>query len=300
MKSLFLLAFLLIFFPVHGLARAADVTEMAQEEKRSIVVAVVGVYHFGEDDTLAGARERAYQDALERACDIAGLKLRSEALVQNELLKYSLLKTESGCKQKVIERKDPELTELKLGLPARVEVKVEVLYALLDQQDRPASPKNLVNIPEAPLTINVWTEKRRYRQGEQVVILVRGNKPFYGRVLSINPQGTKFLLLPNEFRTDNFFEGGKIYQIPDEDQGDRFDFTVGEPPHGRERIVVFASSVPQGDLQTAPIAGGIISEFPGTREALDLIVRNLRVTPGAGASSEADFVEATWTIETSP
>ena len=299
MKSLFLLVFLFLF-PVHGPAQDADVTEMAQEDKRSIVVVAVGVYHFGEDDTLSGARDRAYQDALERACAMAGLKLSSEALVQNELLKYSILKTESGCNQKVIERKDPELSELRLGQPARVEVKVEVLYTLLDQQDRPASPENLVNIPEAPLTVNVWTEKRRYRQGEQVVVLVRGNKSFYGRVLSINPQGTKFLLLPNEFRTDNFFERGKVYRIPDEGQGDRFDFTVGEPPYGREQIVVFASSVPQGDLRTAPIAGGVISEFPGTREALDLSVRNLRVTPGAGAGSEADFVEATWTIETSP
>jgi hypothetical protein len=266
-------------------------------EKRSIIVEVEGSYHWGQDDAVDKAKKRAYQDAHEKACSRAELRVRSEALVQNELLKYSIVKTEAGCALRMLDEKE---APIEWGKPVRVWIRAEVLYALLDRENRPASAEVLADNPRAPLAVKVWTEKRRYRQGEHIVIFLRGNKPFYGRVVSVSPAGKIYQLLPNEYRSDHHFEAGRTYRVPDRSQGDQFDITVGSPPFGQEQIVVYASSAPQGKIRTAPVGGGVISEFKGSREALDRGVRTIEVTPRPGALPEADFIEATWTVETSP
>lgn len=268
-------------------------------EKRSVIVEVEESYLWGEDTTLKKARELAYRKALEEACSRVELKLKSEALVQNELLKYSVVKTEAGCALRVLDKKEkpPKPT---VGEPVIAWLRAEILYSLLDRENRPASPEALADNPRAPLAVKVWTEKRRYRQGERIVIFLQGNKPFYGRVVSINPEGKIHQLLPNDYRRDHYFEGGRTYRVPDQSQGDRFDITVGGPRFGQEQIVVYASSAPQGKIRTAPIGGGVISEFKGSREDLDRGVRDIEVTPRPGATPEADFIEATWTVETAP
>ena len=295
MRSWIFSILLLFCLPPQGLSQEKAGPEKA--EKRSIIVEVEGSYQWGQDDAVDKAKKRAYQDAHEKAYSRAELRVRSEALVQNELLKYSIVKTEAGCALRMLDEKE---APIEWGKPVRVWIRAEVLYALLDRENRPASPEALADNPKAPLAVKVWTEKRRYRQGEHIVIYLRGNKSFYGRVVSVNPNGRIYQLLPNEFRRDHYFEGGKTYQVPDRGQGDQFDITVGSPPYGREQIVVYASSAPQGQIRTVPIGGGAISEFTGSREALDRGVRTIEVTPRPGALPEADFIEATWTVDTSP
>jgi len=52
-------------------------------------------------------------------------------------------------------------------------------------------------------------------------------------------------LLPNPYRQENYFNGGTVYEIPS--GKDQFALEV-EPPFGEERIFVYGSSSPLGDL----------------------------------------------------
>ena len=52
-------------------------------------------------------------------------------------------------------------------------------------------------------------------------------------------------LLPNLYRTDNFFKAGETVTIPTE--GDRFKLRV-RPPYGTEKIFVYASTNPLGEI----------------------------------------------------
>jgi hypothetical protein len=59
--------------------------------------------------------------------------------------------------------------------------------------------------------------------------------------------------MPNPYRSENYFNGGVIYEIPS--GKDRFELEVG-PPFGEEKITLYASTAQLGDLDLTP-AGGI-------------------------------------------
>ena len=66
---------------------------------------------------------------------------------------------------------------------------------------------------------------------------MKGNKPFYVRVVYEDADGSILQLLPNPYRQDNYFNGGVVYEIPS--GNDRFELEVS-PPFGEENIVVYA------------------------------------------------------------
>lgn len=56
--------------------------------------------------------------------------------------------------------------------------------------------------------------KKEYKALEKIKIYIKGNKPFYARVLYKDVKGELIQLLPNPYRKDNYFNGGVIYKIP--------------------------------------------------------------------------------------
>jgi len=113
--------------------------------------------------------------------------------------------------------------------------------------------------PTLPLNVRLWTdrstagERAIYRKGEFVRLYLRGNKPYYARVIYQFADGQTLQILPNTQRKTHHFQGGTTYVIPTEE--DAFNFEVSAP-FGAERVVVYASERPLGDL-SLQAAGGV-------------------------------------------
>ena len=157
-------------------------------------------------------------------------------------------------------------------------------------------PNNLHEpVGDAPLTVNVWTSKKQYQDGERIEIFVRGNRDFYARIVDITSAGDIIQLLPNDYRRINFFEAGKVYKIPD--KGDVFELTV-KPPYGEDQIVVYASESPLGDVAMEQVGQGL-RRYRGNRNTLATMTRGIAVVGAEqGGISGAEFYEATWTLKT--
>lgn len=100
--------------------------------------------------------------------------------------------------------------------------------------------------PSLPLTVKVWTDKTSYSTGEKIRIYLKGNKPFFARLIYRDAARNHLQLLPNPYRQDNYFQGGVIYEIPS--GKDQFELEVN-PPFGEESIIVYASVSELGDLK---------------------------------------------------
>jgi hypothetical protein len=143
------------------------------------------------------------------------------------------------------------------------------------------------------LDIRIWTDKKKYREGETVLILLQGNRDFHARVIRIDGSGRVIQLLPNNYRQISVFEKDKRYRLPDE--GDRHRIEI-VPPFGAMRFVVYASRLPMSHINMKTLGGGIY-EYRSSREAFGRSVR--RVIP-AGEERMTEFCEASWNIETLP
>ena len=140
--------------------------------------------------------------------------------------------------------------------------------------------------PTLPLNVRLWTdrstagERAIYRQGERVRLYLRGNKPYYARVIYQFADGQTLQILPNAQRKTHHFQGGTTYVIPTEE--DDFNFEVS-PPFGAERIVVYASERPLGDLPMQ--AAGSVYRVEGNR--LESQMRNVKLNGGMNKEAAA-------------
>ena len=93
------------------------------------------------------------------------------------------------------------------------------------------------------LETSFTSPKNLFFTGEEISFNLSGSKDFYACILDINEKKEAIQLLPNSFRKDNTFTGGRGYIFPDADLGDNFRLEVS-PPYGRETIRLIASSYP--------------------------------------------------------
>ena len=139
--------------------------------------------------------------------------------------------------------------------------------------------------PPLPLNVRLWSERSKpgerviYRQGELMRLYLRGNKPFYARVLYRLVDGQIIQILPNLHRRGHYFFGGITYVIPSGE--DDFDLKI-EAPFGAERITVYASEKPLGDLKFQAAGNLFVIEAP-VKVALEKQIRSVE----AGEFSEA-------------
>ena len=102
-------------------------------------------------------------------------------------------------------------------------------------------------------------------------------------------------LLPNPHRSNNYFNGGVIYEIPSGE--DRFELEVS-PPFGNENIIVYASSSQVGDVDVK--ASGDVYEVK--TKADDVGVQSRSVTVKAKGKTQkitpAEFSEVSAVIKT--
>lgn len=156
--------------------------------------------------------------------------------------------------------------------------------------------------PTLPLNVRLWTdrstagERAIYRKGEFVRLYLRGNKPYYARVIYQFADGQTLQILPNAHhnaqRKTHLFQGGTTYVIPSEE--DAFNFEVS-PPFGAERVVVYASERPLGDL-SLQAAGGVYRVEGGRLESR---MREVKLDGNANKSTAA-FSEYAVDLITTP
>ena len=294
-KKLFLLVAitLIVIFPaLAGSDQAVEVTP--DQEHRSNIVEVDGYAQLSEEKSIRDIRLEAFGNARRQAVENAETHIKSQTRVENYQLEYDLIESGAEGVVKVLEQKDFGIEN---NSRYHVWIKAEVTYVLKTTTE-PEKLKALMS-PEAPLTVRVWTDKKSYSDGEYITINMEGNRDFYARIVNIGSNGKVIQLLPNGYRQTNQFRGGQRYQIPG--PGDRFELKV-TPPYGEERIVVYASETPMGDLSMAPLGTGLY-EYQGSNDDLAFRVRSIQpvVRPGGSMTSgSTGFYEASWVVRTGP
>lgn len=87
--------------------------------------------------------------------------------------------------------------------------------------------------------IDVWTDKKEYRVGDNLRIYFRAEKDCYVYLYHESADGNIQLIFPNEFNDNNYIIGGQTYTIPDPSYD--FQFIV-QPPLGTEKIKALVTS----------------------------------------------------------
>jgi len=294
------LLFLMLAVNTHA-QQFRGVSVVPDEEKRSSIHEVDGYAYLSETMTLGQVRNAAIATAKRQAVERAKTYIESNTTVENFEVTQDRIKGKSYGTVTILEMKDLGVVD---NTRYHVWIKAEVEYGIkpVDMPDT-GSPSDQLTAthldPQAPLTVRVWTTKKAYQEGEHIVVYMQGNRDFYARIVDITSDGDIMQLLPNDYRQQDRFEAGRIYQIPGE--SDRFDLKV-TPPFGEDRIVVYASEVPLGNVAMNS-AGAGLGAFGGTRESLGIRTRGISVTAAGeqGPSlSGAAFYESTWKLSTGP
>jgi len=259
------------------------------QEKRSSIHEVDGYAYLGENVTLGQARKAAFANARRQALEMAKTHIESNTLVKDGVLEYDFIQTGAEGAASVMEQEDYGLENNRY----HVWIKAEVEYGLRPAGQKPKPTK--IMSPQAPLTVKVWTPRKQYRRGEEVKIFILGNRDFYARIVNIDSEGNVIQLLPNDYRDINLFQGAKVYKIPD--AGDHFKIRVS-PPYGEDQVVVYASDVPLGEVETESVGQGL-RRFSGTRDLLGDKIRSVAVVHRpVDSPTGAEFYEATWELKT--
>jgi hypothetical protein len=293
------LALFLLSALVAAGAGAQEVADPSPDDaKHSCIQEVSGYANLSEDMTLAQTRQAAVTNAKRLAVEMARTYIQSQTTVENFVLKQDLVTGSAEGAVTVLEIKDYGVED---NSRYHVWIKAEVVYDLepaagpAPASGAAAGPGTDGMNPDAPLTVQIWTPQKVYQQGETITIYLKGNRNFYARIVDMTSAGEIIQLLPNDYRQNNYFEAGKVYQIPDEE--DRFSLSVS-PPFGQDRIVVYASEVPLGDVQTEAAGNGLRS-FKGSPGQLATLSRGIAVKPASqGSPGGAAFFEGRWNVTT--
>jgi len=220
---------------------------------QSTIVEVEGQACMGYDKSRKQTEDEALIHAKKKAVQHAATYIKSESRVKDFELEKDLVEAYSNATVKVIQELSRTwYRDVSLGDCCQVKIKAEVIPDN-EAMERISKGKGQTDDPSAPLNVQLWTDKKDYKEKEKIKIFIRGNKPFYARIVHKGGNGELLQLLPNPYRKDHYFNGGVIYEIPSGQ--DRFEMEV-TPPFGQEDIIVYASTSPLGEINVSP-AGGV-------------------------------------------
>jgi hypothetical protein len=264
---------------------------------QSTIVDSEGSACMGDDKSRKQTEQAALTDAKKKAVEFSATYIRNETEVKNFVVEKDLLAAYANAEVRIIEELDKSwYKDASLGDCCKITIKAEVIPDVKTMENL-AKDAQFSDDPSAPLKIKVWTDKKEYKEGEKIKIYIRGNKPFYARVLYKDASGQIIQLLPNPYRTENYFNGGVTYGIPE--GNDKFDLEVSRP-FGEESVIVYASSSRLGEISTMT-RGGVYtvrtqSDDIGTK------TRGIKLTEkapeSAAAKQAAEFVEDKVVVKT--
>lgn len=294
---IFLLIFraVILFLACTPVAFASDLNSPPAagltKDKRSCIQTVDGYAYLSENMTLAQTRSAAFANAKRQAVETAKTHIASKTKVTDYKVDYDMIWADSEGSVTIIEQKDLGVED---NNRYHVWIKAEVEYELNPKkglQDVKLDNKN------APLTVKVWTHQKKYKEGEQIEIFIKGNRDFYGKIVNITTDGNIIQLLPNDYRNVNFFQADKTYKIPDDE--DQFSLKVS-PPFGEDKIIAYVSEVPLGDTGMESIGRGL-NQYKGSPEKFAALTRGITIEPdkkSPKAKTSVEFYETTWTFNT--
>jgi hypothetical protein len=262
---------------------------------QSTIADVEGNACMGDDKSRKQTEQAAMADAKRRAVEFTSTYLKSETEVKDFVVEKDILAAYANAEVKVIQELEKAwYKDAATGDCYRIKIKAEVVPDEKAMQ-KAAQAKEFANDPAAPLKVKLWTDKQAYKQGEKVRIYIKGNKPFYARVLYRDATGHLLQLLPNPFRNDSYFNGGVVYEIPS--GNDRFDLEV-TPPFGQEDIVLFAATSPLGDISME--TRGDVYRVVSKLTDIPLLLRGLKIqkTDGEKQAAPSEFSDDKLSIRT--
>jgi hypothetical protein len=219
---------------------------------QSTIIETDGMACMGYDKSRKQTEEEALTNAKKKAVEHASTYIKSESRIKDFELEKDLIEAYSNSTVKVIQELSRAwYKDATLGDCCQVKVKAEVIPDSA-AMDRISKGKGQMEDPSAPLNVQLWADKKEYKKGDKIKIYIRGNKPFYARILHKGVNGDLLQLLPNPYRKDQYFNGGVIYEIPS--GPDRFEIEV-TPPFGQEAIILYGSTAPLGEINLAPTGG---------------------------------------------
>jgi len=288
-QKILVLPFIILYFGII-LITLSTAAEKPDSGKHSAIVEADGYVYLADDKTIRQLREEALAQAKREALEKGQTFIKSVSTVENFQLTYDLIQSAAEGYVKILESKD-------LGITGdnryHYWVKAEIEYRLQPPGD--LEQKALDTDPDAPLTVTVLTNKENYKKGENIKIFIKGNKDFYARVLYMDAQGNKLQLVPNQQRTENFFKGGVTHVIPD--PSDKFTLEVN-PPFGSEKIIVYASTSPQGQVQTTA-AGLSLYKIESDIKTVNAQTRGVIIKESIGMTpAGAEFFETSCEVKT--
>ncbi len=268
---------MLALAPVPGLPGQSSITEAD------------GYSCMGVDHSRKETENLALQDAKRNAVEFSKSWIESETRIENFQLKKDLVQAFSKANVRVLDVLNETWDDPATGDCYNIRIQAEVIPAE-DSMNEMASTAGMIDDPRAPLTIRIWTNKEEFTDGDTMKIYLKGNKPFYGRLIYVDAEGNNLQLLPNPYRKKNYFQGGVIYEVPTGE--DRFSLTVGKP-YGREKVILYASTSPLGQLSTTNL-GPVL----GVKAPVQEIARRTRGITMTAATEEdqrkqvSEFAEA--------
>ncbi len=91
--------------------------------------------------------------------------------------------------------------------------------------------------PDPNFKVKIELNKHIFRDRDEIIVKVKSTKDCYITLLNFLSNDTVIVLFPNELMTDNFIEGGKMYEIPPEDLRNKgVKFKVGLPADKYEAV----------------------------------------------------------------
>jgi hypothetical protein len=261
---------------------------------QSAITEAEGYSCAGDDKSRKQTEQESLADAKRNAVENAVSYIKSETKMKDYQLEKDIVEAYSNAKVKVIEIKERKwYKDERSGDCYKIKIKAEVVP---DEKAMNALAANQATAddPSLPLNVKVWTDKKQYKSKEQIKIFLKGNKPFYARVLYVNVRGESLQLLPNPSRSDNYFNGGVVYEIPS--GNDRFELEVN-PPFGEEKILVYASSTELGQINVQ--AAGDVYEVKTSARDIGIHTRGIQLKEKTSGSKPTEsFFESKITIKT--
>lgn len=248
----------------------------------------------GEDKSRKQAEDAALTDAKRNAMEFASTHIRSETEIKNFFLEKDLLSAYAHAEVKLLQEpikewyKDPNS-----GDCVKLRIKAEIIPDAATMQKMAALSSVVEDNPSAPLWVKAWTDKKEYKAGEKIRVYIKGNKPFYARVIYKNASGDMVQILPNPYRADNYFNGATMYEMPT--RNDNFELEVS-PPFGEESIIVYGSTGPLGEIELQT-RGGV---YQVTSKAKDvaLMTRGIKLVQADGRQKPFEFSETNTPVKT--
>ncbi len=279
MKRFFLVMLFIFSICVNVFALQSTITESE------------GYACMGEDKSRKQTEQFAMADTKRKAIEQVSTYIKSETQVKDFELQKDLVEAYSRATVKVIQEiQKGWYKDESLGDCYKVKIKAEVVPD--EKAISTLTNKQTIDDPQAPLSVQVWTDKKAYASKDKVKIYLKGNKPFYARVLYKQSDGSLIQILPNPYRKDNYFQGGVIYEIPS--GPDRFELEV-TPPFGEESIIVYASTAELGAVEVEPIGG--VYKIKTTLDDVGDKTRGVQIIQ-KGQSSASEFFETKATLKT--